>query len=108
MFFSVSALSSNDCFMIANFVRNAELKPMVPKDGQVQIRDEAPVRRVGEDIIHAARLQDLVQGRRVVSQHLEILRAVQCGGVFGAELTEVSKLENLLLRRQDIQIPAAE
>ena len=79
---------------------------MVPKDGQVQIGDEAPVRRVGEDIIHAARPQDLIQGRRVVSQYFEILRAV--GGLFGAELTDVGNLENLLLRRQDIQIPAAE
>src|SRR2546430_766655 len=41
MIFCVSALAPDNGLVIADFVRNAEAKPMVPEDGQIQVRDEA-------------------------------------------------------------------
>src|SRR5437660_1057734 len=100
------AFSANDCLPITDVFGYVESKPMIPQDGQIQIRDVSAVRWIRKNVIHTSRLQMLIQRCRIMRKHREVLPAVKLGGIFRPQLSIVRDLHNLLLSREHVQISA--
>ena len=75
MLLCVPALAAHDGFQVSNLIRYLEPKPMIPQDGQIQVRDEPSVGRVSENIINAGGFDDFIQRGGIVSQRAEVFFA---------------------------------
>src|SRR6266567_6043119 len=76
MLLRVPALAADNGFLLARFLSDRKVEPMIPQNGQIQVGDECAIRRVSEDVIHAGRFEKLAQGGGIAGERFEVLPAI--------------------------------
>src|SRR5216683_4972924 len=97
-----AALAPDDGFRAPSLIPHVEPEPMVPQDRKIQIRDESAVGRIGEDVVHCARLDETLQCGGVRGPDMKIVATIDRVHAFGLGAIVIPEVQDFLFGFHDV------